>query len=295
MSTSAGILRPATATQRSGFVPLLAVRPAAGIILGLVIGISSGRVAAGLCVALGAVPAAVATQTAVAYIVFGRFPLPLSSAAHNALLLAAGGLIQLVLSTAKGRGRFRAERTSTGAAFGALADLAIAVDVPGVSLPAGKAHDEAVSTLDRSWAARDSTAHEAFRGLRLEAVRLRVGLMALSGARTRLADFGATDLVAVVDTFRRWASDVLPEVAAAISAGTTVQSAAVDVPTDLTSMAAMSTRLGGSHTDGWLQLQVRSEPRHAWRRRTIVATAGVGRHRRENYGRRSGCCAQTST
>lgn len=288
------ILRRVGAAQRGGYAPLLAVRPAAGIVLGLVIGVWSGHIVAGvllaagaipvgvaslvgrfrtpvlmfattciaeglaafggslsanvtwahvivmggiafatgLCVALGSVPAAVATQTAVAYIVFGRFPLPFSSAAQNALLLAAGGLIQLVLSTAQGRGRFRAQRRSTGAAFGALGDLAVAQDVPGVSLPAGKALAEAVSVLDRSWAGPGSTAGEAFRELHLEAARLRVELMALSAARTRLGELGANDLVAEVDTFRRRASELLAGVAVAVTAGTAIPAAALDVPTD---------------------------------------------------------------
>lgn len=55
-------------------------------------------------------PASVATQTVVAVVVFGRFPLPPVAAAQNGLLLAAGGLVQLALVSAPRGGRFRAER-----------------------------------------------------------------------------------------------------------------------------------------------------------------------------------------
>ncbi|HEY5334624.1 MAG TPA: FUSC family protein [Mycobacteriales bacterium] len=296
MSTATvDVLRRAVSAERTGYVPLLALRPAAGIALGLVIGVSSGHVvagvllaagaipvgvaslvgrvrtpvlmfattcvaeglaafggsltanitwvhvivmagfafAAGLCVVLGAVPAAVATQTAVAYVVFGRFPLPLPSAAQNALLLAGGGVIQLVLvSSARGRGRFRAERSSTASAFRALADLAVAVDNAGVSLPAAEALAEAAATLNRSWAGPGSTGREAFRGLHLEAERLRVDLLSLTSARMRLAGLGRGDLVAYVDAFRRRVSVQLSAVADAVATGGRMPLADLDVPAD---------------------------------------------------------------
>jgi uncharacterized membrane protein YccC len=290
------VLRRAVSAERTGYAPLLALRPAAGIALGLVIGVASGHVvagvllaagalpvgvaslvgrfrtpvlmfaatcvaealaafggsltanvtwvhvlvlggiafAAGLCVALGAVPSAVATQTAVAYVVFGRFPLPFSSAAQNALLLAAGGLIQLVLvSSVRGRGRFRAERNATATAFRTLAELAIAHDVPGVSLPAAEALAEAVATLDRSWAGPGSTSREAFRELHLEAARLRVDLLSLAGARTRLADLEAPALVVAVDAFRNLVAEQLRAIAGAVAVGGHMPTAAPDIPPDL--------------------------------------------------------------
>lgn len=296
MSTATvDVLRRAVRAERTGYAPLLALRPAVGIALGLVVGVVSGHIvagvllaagaipvgvaslvgrvrtpvimfaatcaveglaafagsltanvtwvhvlvmggiafAAGLCVVLGAVPAAVATQAAVAYVVFGRFPLPLPSAAQNALLLAGGGLLQLVLvSSARGRGRFRAERSATAAAFRALADLAVAGDVPGVSLPAAEALAEAAATLDRSWAGPGSTARETFRALHLEAERLRVDLLSLTGARLRLGATGRDDLVAEVDAFRRRVSAQLAAVAGAVAAGGPMPEAAVDLPPD---------------------------------------------------------------
>lgn len=289
------VLRRAMSAERTGYAPLLALRPAAGIALGLVIGVSTGHVvagvllaagaipvgvaslvgrfrtpvlmfattcvaealaafagsltatvtwvhvlvlggiafAAGLCVALGAVPSAVATQTAVAYVVFGRFPLPFSSAAQNASLLAAGGLIQLVLvSSVRGRGRFRAERSSTATAFQALSDLAVAQDVPGVSLPAAEALAEAGAVLGRSWAGPGSSSREAFRELHLEAARLRVDLLSLAGARTRLDDLGAAALVAEVDAFRALVAAQLRAVAGAVAAGGRMPTATPAVPPD---------------------------------------------------------------
>ncbi|HEX7353317.1 MAG TPA: hypothetical protein VF288_00605, partial [Mycobacteriales bacterium] len=296
MSTApVDVLRRAVAAERTGYAPLLALRPAAGIAAGLVIGVASGHVvtgvllaagaipvgvaslvgrvrvpvimfaatclveglaaftgsvtahatwlhvlvlaaiafAAGLCVVLGPVPSAVATQTAVAYVVFGRFPLPPSPAAQNALLLAGGGLLQLVLvSSARGSGRFRAERSATARAFSALAELAVADDEAGVSLPAAEAVADAAATLGRSWAGPGSTAREAFRELHLEAERLRVDLLSLTGARMRLAELGELSLTAEVDGFRQRVATQLRAIAAAVAAGGGMPASAVAVPAE---------------------------------------------------------------
>lgn len=292
---TADVLRRSLTADRTGFAPRLALLPAAGITIGLVIGVASGHVVTGvvlaagaipigaaslvgrlrtpvlmlgltclaeglaafagsltadrtgvhlvviaafafvcgLCVSLGTVPASVAVQTVVAVVVFGRFPLPPASAAQNGLLLAAGGLIQLALVSApRHGGRFRAERRTTGAAFAALADLALAADTPGATLPAGEALTEAGATLDRSWAGPDSNARAVFRGLQLEGARLRLDLSALLGARTRLLHQDQPDLVAEVDAFRERAADRLRAVAAALADGTPMPAGRLEVPRD---------------------------------------------------------------
>ncbi len=296
MTAATAVLRQASARQRTGFVPVLALRPTAGIAAGLSFGVATGHLAAGvtlavgalvvgvasliarfkapvimllltaavtglstfagslsahtatwltvlllagwgfaagMVVALGQLPAVVATQAVVAYVVFGRFPLAAGAAADQGLLVAAGGLVQVVLvSTVRGRGRFRAERRATAAAYTALATAALAPDVPGSTLPAGEAIGEARAVVERSWAGPGSTAREVFRQLLGEAARIRLDLVALTTARSRLEAAGEDGLVAEVDAFRTASRAALIDLAAVMTEGGAATAADPPVPAD---------------------------------------------------------------
>jgi uncharacterized membrane protein YccC len=296
VTAATAVLRQASARQRAGFIPVLALRPTAGVAAGLAFGVATGHVAAGVTLAVGALvvgvasliarfkppvimllltaaatglstfagslsahaatwltvlllagwgfaagllvvlgqlPAVVATQAVVAYVVFGRFPLAAGAAADQGLLVAAGALVQVVLvSTFRGRGRFRAERRATAAAYAALATTALAPDEPGASLPAGEAIGEARAVVERSWAGPGSTAREVFRQLLGEAARLRLDLVALGAARTRLEAAGEDGLVAEIDAFRAAVRAALVGLAAVITEGAVATAADPPVPDD---------------------------------------------------------------
>ncbi len=115
------ILRRVGAAQRGGYAALLAVRPAAGIILGLVIGASSGHIieGEGVLLAAGAIPVGVASLV-------GRFRTPTLMFATTCIaegLAAFGGSLSANVTwphVAGGLTRrcFRAAMSAGGCAYG---------------------------------------------------------------------------------------------------------------------------------------------------------------------------------
>ena len=156
----------------------------------------------GLLVGVGNRGGVVGTQAIIAVVVFGRFSEPLLPALGIAALVLAGGLAQVVfLSLIRWPLPLRAQRSTTAAAFRALADLAAAPDEAS-TLPAAAALDEAEAGLAAPTMFGDA-AVVTLRNLVSEGYRLRVQLLSIHGLLRRPAAAGAGDDEAARGAARR--------------------------------------------------------------------------------------------
>jgi uncharacterized membrane protein YccC len=196
--------------------------------------------AVGLAVPLGRVPSQVATLAAVAFIVFGRFPLDVPHALEQGGFVAVGGLVQTVLAAVlRGPGRFRGERAAVAATFDALATYARGIEFGAAPLSVGESAAEAEAVLTRSWAGPESEAYEAFRGLLTGARRMRLEFSALQEARGMLTD------PQELDDWIVEAADAATRIAVAIRTGNEVRVELRDPPSSTWLAATAGSALGG--------------------------------------------------
>lgn len=187
------VLMVALVSLVTGVTTFVGSATGAALWLHLVLSALLGFVA-GLTVPLGRVPSQVATVAAIAFLVFGRFPLDVPHALEQGGYVAAGGLLQTVLAAVvRIPGRFRGERAALAATFEALAAFARQIPAGATALAAGAAAADAEAMLTRSWADPDSDAYAVFRALLSGARRMRLELSALQQARASLEDTASLD------------------------------------------------------------------------------------------------------
>lgn len=212
--------------------------------------------AAGLTVSLGVVPSVAALQATVALLVFGRFALGPVDALRQAALVAAGGMIQTVLAaTLRTPGRLRGERRAVAGTFLALAQYARQLPTGAVSLPAAQAVLDADAALGRSWAAPGSPAGSGLRSLIGEAARMRLELVSVADARSRLAaSTTTTPVVRALDTWLVAAARGLDALAArVVGRAVTEVSSPPPLPDVVPAAADRTTRMA------WWLAQARTE------------------------------------
>lgn len=176
---------------------------------------------AALLVALGPAGSVVGIQAVVGLVVFSQFDFPPGVAAREGGLVLLGGAVQAALVVLLWPlRRFPAERRALGDAYGALSRFAVAASSSsdtGVLLEPG-----AMDGLETVW--RDSQPFggdeiAAHRALAAQADRLRLELVAVLRARSRLADNSEADAATALAQVLARAGTVLGEVAAAIRDG----------------------------------------------------------------------------
>lgn len=174
---------------------------------------------AALLVCLGPPGMVVGIQAVVGLVVFSQFRFPATVAVRDGGLVLLGGAVQALLVVLLWPlRRFPAERRALGSAFRALASYCRDAATDDTALLAPTALDG----LDAVW--RDSQPFggdeiAAHRALAAQADRLRLELVALVRARSRLAADAAPSTAAALDGVLTTAGAVLDEVAAAIAEG----------------------------------------------------------------------------
>jgi uncharacterized membrane protein YccC len=166
---------------------------------------------AGLLTAFGPAGTVIGIQSTLGLLVLGRFPMPAGQALLQCGLVLLGGLLQVVVAAlARARDPRAVRRGAVAAAYRQLARLAVSPAVPWPAAAAAGARARSLLPLV-STAPED----EALRQLLDEGLAVRLGLVALADARTRLAaELGEADpLVAGYDAVRRAAGAVLISVA----------------------------------------------------------------------------------
>jgi Fusaric acid resistance protein-like len=135
----------------------------------------------GLLMAVQPSSLAVGVNALVAFLVYGRFAEPPAIALHTGLLVAAGGVGQLLLvRVARFRPRISRGLASAARLYETLAGYAGRLDGHQSFLPIGTAIDVAATDIDLSLATPDAV--DAWRSLLSEAGRLRLEFLSLSGA-----------------------------------------------------------------------------------------------------------------
>ena len=176
--------------------------------------------AAGLATALGTAATVVAIQACVALLIAGQFAMTPTQAALRALLVLAGGLVQVVLVLAGWPLRtYAAERDALATAYAALAVAAHdgAGDGRGSGLPPPQPLDDAASVLADPHPLAGDEVRMAFRTLLDQAVRIRGELSALAHARERAVSRRREDTVAVIDGVLAEAAESLEGIAHAVA------------------------------------------------------------------------------
>ena len=174
---------------------------------------------AALLVALGPAGSVVGIQAVVGLVVFSQFDFAPSVAVREGGLVLLGGAVQALLVVLLWPlRRFPAERRALSDAYAALSRFAIAASTDRHALLDAGAMD----ALERIW--RDAQPFggdeiAAHRALAAQADRLRLELVAVLRARSRLEDGGETDAAAALTQVLGRAGTVLAEVAAAIREG----------------------------------------------------------------------------
>ncbi len=175
--------------------------------------------AAALMVCLGPTGMVVGIQAVVGLVVFSQFHLSWSVAARDGGLVMLGGAVQALLIVAVWPlRRFPAERRALSAAYATLAAYgrAAAAD-PSALLEAGSLDDLEPVWRDAQPFGGDEIA--AHRALAAQADRLRLELVALVRARSRLDGTGESDPARAIDKVLGRSGAVLEEVAAAVGEG----------------------------------------------------------------------------
>ena len=176
--------------------------------------------AAGMLAALGPAAAQIGTASVILLLVLGgqsaRLPFSPEHAVAVGLLVGAGGLVQTALSVAAWPlRRFGPERTALATLFGRLAVVA-RQPIAEASAPAATAEMSAASSTLAGVGSDRGTAAEALRSLATDAERIRSELLALSSARTRLADPAEQAASGLVAAALDSAADTLDAVAAVL-------------------------------------------------------------------------------
>jgi uncharacterized membrane protein YccC len=172
--------------------------------------------AAAMLVSLGPGGSVVGIQAVVGLVVFSQFRLPWSVALRDGGLVLLGGAVQaLLVVLVWPLRRFASERRALGAAYGALSGYC-----RDAAAGRGGVFDQtAFAALDAVW--RDAQPFggdeiASYRALAAQADRLRMELVALVRARTRLAANGEERVAAPVDEVLSTAAAILGEVATAV-------------------------------------------------------------------------------
>jgi uncharacterized membrane protein YccC len=175
--------------------------------------------AGALLVCLGPAAAVVGLQAVVGLIVFSQFDFPWPVGAREGGLVLLGGAVQALLVVLLWPlRRFPAERRALRDAFGALARYARAAVADPTVLPELAVLDglQAVWRDTQPFGGDEIAAHRA---LAAQADRLRLELVAVVRARSRLKASGEADAARTLDQVLDRAAAVLEQVADAIGAG----------------------------------------------------------------------------
>lgn len=174
---------------------------------------------AALLVSLGPSGSVVGIQAIVGLVVFSQFDFPLSVAARDGGLVLLGGAVQaaLVVGLWPLR-RFPAERRALGDAYSALGRYAVAAS----SDPSALLEPGAMDGLEEIW--RDAQPFggdeiAAHRALAAQADRLRLEVVAVLRARSRLEAGGETEAAGALGQVLARTGAILGEVASAIREG----------------------------------------------------------------------------
>jgi uncharacterized membrane protein YccC len=173
---------------------------------------------AGLAVALGPGPSIVGIQAVVILVVFSQFRFSAQVAARNAGLIIIGSAVQVLLVVVVWPlRRFPAERRALGNAYSQLASFARQALVDELALLDPGAFDQLIEVMrDPQPFGGDELV--ARRALAVQADRIRLELVALSGARRRLKVSGLAEAVRDLEELALAAAAVLDQVAEAARA-----------------------------------------------------------------------------
>lgn len=174
----------------------------------------------GVVSSLGRSATVVAVNACVAYVVFSNPPYDAANPGFQALMVFAGGLIQmLLLVLVWPLDQFRAERSTLAAAYASLARYASALRVEDLGLPDSQTLAAAGAALADPQPFGSRAEIAAYQSLADEAERLRATLAALATDGHLLNDVGHGELARAVSDAGHAAGPLLQAVSDAVAAG----------------------------------------------------------------------------
>jgi uncharacterized membrane protein YccC len=173
----------------------------------------------GIVASLGRAATAISVNACVAFVLFSNAPYDAGNPASHALMVVAGGLVQLLLLVGVWPWqRFRTERAALATAYRALATYAARMETHDLGLPDAQSLASVSAALadPHPFGSREERA--AYQALADEAERLRATLAALATEQHLLDEVGLTTKGAAVRAVCDAAAPLLTAVADAVAA-----------------------------------------------------------------------------
>jgi uncharacterized membrane protein YccC len=174
----------------------------------------------GLVGSLGRAALVVSVNACVAFVIFSNAPYDVANPAFQALMVFAGGVLQMVLLVLVWPlGRFTAERAALGTAYGVLAHYATGVRAADLGLPDTQSVAAVSAALADPQPFGDRAELAAYQALADEAERMRATLAALVTEQHLLDDVGLGSAASALRNVCRAAGPLLEDISAAVAAG----------------------------------------------------------------------------
>ena len=174
----------------------------------------------GVVASLGRSATVVAVNACVAYVLFSNPPYDTANPAINALMVFAGGVLQMVLLVLVWPlGRFRTERAALATAYTALSHYATGLRADDLGLPDTQSVAAVSAALADPQPFGGRAEIAAYQALADEAERLRGTLAALATEQHLLSEVGLGGMAEAIRVVGHAAGRLLDEIAAAVAAG----------------------------------------------------------------------------
>lgn len=174
----------------------------------------------GVVASLGRSATVVAVNACVAYVLFSNPPYDTANPGFHALMIFAGGVLQMVLLVLVWPlGRFRTERAVLAAAYAALSHYATGLRADDLGLPDTQSVAAVSAALADPQPFGGRAEIAAYQALADEAERLRGTLAALATEQHLLGEVGLSAAAEAVRSVGHAAGGLLDEIAAAVAAG----------------------------------------------------------------------------